>query len=124
MEYKAGLKVGGTGMAAMRLATAAHARSSVTIYGVLDAGLPYQSKSRVQATGASAGSYIGFGDSRYTPSQFGSRGVENRGGRLKAEFEPESGINAGTGEYPMSTSALFLPAGTTTAVDLGIRHTI
>lgn len=67
-------------------ATAAHAQSSVTLYGLLDAGLTYTSNqgghSNYQATsGAVSG------------SRWGLRGSEDLGGGLKAIFTLESGFS-------------------------------
>ena len=77
-------------------ATAAHAQSSVTLYGLIDAGITYtnnqhtapgQGHSNVQMT---SGSVNG--------SRFGLRGAEDLGGGLKAIFTLENGfgINDGT----------------------------
>ncbi|MBN3726965.1 porin [Burkholderia sp. Ac-20379] len=80
--------------AAASFATVAHAQSSVTLYGVLDAGLTYQSnvagKSRFsEGTGISQ-------------SLFGLRGSEDLGGGLKAIFTLESGFNLGNGRFDNS----------------------
>ncbi|APR36661.1 porin [Paraburkholderia sp. SOS3] len=72
-------------------ATAAHAQSSVTLYGLIDAGITYTNNqhgaSNVQET---SGSING--------SRWGLRGAEDLGGGLKAIFTLESGfgINDGT----------------------------
>jgi general bacterial porin, GBP family len=72
-------------------ATAAHAQSSVTLYGLIDAGITYTNNqhghSNVQMT---SGSVNG--------SRFGLRGAEDLGGGLKAIFTLENGfgINDGT----------------------------
>ena len=72
-------------------ATAAHAQSSVTLYGLIDAGITYTNNQRghsnVQET---SGSING--------SRWGLRGAEDLGGGLKAIFTLENGfgINDGT----------------------------
>jgi len=72
-------------------ATAAHAQSSVTLYGLIDAGITYTNNQRghsnVQET---TGSING--------SRWGLRGAEDLGGGLKAIFTLENGfgINDGT----------------------------
>ncbi|GAB7525777.1 porin [Paraburkholderia sp. 2C] len=72
-------------------ATAAHAQSSVTLYGLIDAGITYTNSqhgaSNVQET---SGSING--------SRWGLRGAEDLGGGLKAIFTLENGfgINDGT----------------------------
>jgi predicted porin len=67
---------------------AAHAQSSVTIYGLADGGVEY-SKSGTSLTrvisGGGAGSRLGF------------RGTEDLGGGLSAVFKLEEGINMDTG---------------------------
>jgi predicted porin len=73
-------------------AVAAHAQSSVTLYGVLDAGITYTSnvagKSNWQQTSG------GIDQSR-----FGLRGSEDLGNGLKAIFTLESGFNLGNGRF-------------------------
>ncbi|KDB08192.1 hypothetical protein LIG30_2716 [Burkholderia sp. lig30] len=94
-------------VAALIASLPAHAQSSVTLYGVLDAGLLYMSKTATPGTNVNAGKYIGFADSGYSPSLFGLAGVEDLGGGLKAEFKLESGINLGTGGYNNSNGNLW-----------------
>lgn len=94
------------------LAIGAHAQSSVTLYGTLDAGLLYQSRTNGGGPGnpnfgKNVGSYFGFGDGGYSPSVFGLKGVEDLGGGLKAKFQLESGINTGTGGYNASNGNLW-----------------
>uniref|UniRef100_UPI0011842E36 porin n=1 Tax=Paraburkholderia sp. BCC1884 TaxID=2562668 RepID=UPI0011842E36 len=71
--------------------TVAHAQSSVTLYGVLDAGITYQSN----VAGKSRWSE-GTGIDQ---SLFGLRGSEDLGGGLKAIFTLESGFNLGNGRF-------------------------
>lgn len=70
-------------------ATAAHAQSSVTLYGVIDAGLSYVSNQK--EAGSSAG-HSNFAMTNYstTPDLFGLRGSEDLGGGLKAIFTLEN----------------------------------
>jgi GBP family porin len=79
------------GALAGAFATMAHAQSSVTLYGLIDAGITYTNnsggaKSWQQSTGAVNG------------SRWGLRGAEDLGGGLKAIFTLENGfgINNGT----------------------------
>jgi general bacterial porin, GBP family len=71
-------------------ATAAHAQSSVTLYGLIDAGITYTNNqgghSNWQQT---SGSVNG--------SRWGLRGSEDLGGGLKAIFTLENGFNIGNG---------------------------
>ncbi|WP_323071810.1 porin [Mycetohabitans endofungorum] len=70
--------------------TAAHAQSSVTLYGLIDAGITYTNsqdgRSNWQET---SGSVNG--------SRWGLRGAEDLGGGLKAIFTLENGFNIGNG---------------------------
>jgi len=67
----------------------AAAQSSVTLFGVVDAGVRYTS-----TNGKSVSSLISGGSST---SRFGVRGVEDLGGGLKAGFWLESAINVDAG---------------------------
>jgi len=72
-------------------ATAAHAQSSVTLYGLIDAGITYTNNQGGHAAWQeTSGSVNG--------SRFGLRGAEDLGGGLKAIFTLENGfgINNGT----------------------------
>lgn len=73
------------------IASTAHAQSSVTLYGLIDAGLTYTNNQggshNVQAT---SGSVNG--------SRWGLRGSEDLGGGLKAIFTLENGFNIMTGK--------------------------
>ena len=72
-------------------ATAAHAQSSVTLYGLIDAGITYTNNqgghSNWQET---SGSING--------SRWGLRGAEDLGGGLKAIFTLENGFNIANGQ--------------------------
>jgi predicted porin len=77
------------------MAGAAHAQSSVTLYGLIDAGITYNSHVK-NATGGSS-SYWGYGDGVASGSRWGLRGTEDLGGDLKAIFVLENGFSSGTG---------------------------
>ncbi|KVN33333.1 porin [Burkholderia pyrrocinia] len=81
--------------AAASFATVAHAQSSVTLYGVLDAGITYTSN---VATANGGKSQFSMG-SGIDQSRFGLRGSEDLGGGLKAIFTLESGFNIGNGKF-------------------------
>ncbi|KWA71390.1 porin [Burkholderia ubonensis] len=83
--------------AAASFATVAHAQSSVTLYGVLDAGITYQSN--VQPAAGQAGKSRFSMGSGIDQSRFGLRGSEDLGGGLKAIFTLESGFNIGNGKF-------------------------
>jgi predicted porin len=70
----------------------AHAQSSVTLYGLLDAGVTYTSN-------VNGGKQFAVTSGNIDQSLFGLRGVEDLGGGLKAIFTLESGFNVGNGKY-------------------------
>ncbi|MEN2474797.1 porin [Burkholderia sp. GS2Y] len=74
------------------LASHAHAQSTVTLYGVVDAGLMYVHNSNGQSTQIAM---ISGGESS---SRFGLKGSEDLGGGLKAIFQIENGFNVANGK--------------------------
>lgn len=99
------IKVSVIAVAAFAASSAAMAQSSITLYGMLDAGIGYTSNinghSRYGLDGGAAGS-----------NKWGLRGTEDLGGGLKAIFKIENGFNIGTGgiggQGPIgSTRSLF-----------------
>jgi len=79
---------------ALALAGAAHAQSSVTVYGLLDAAVDYNTN--VDAAGHSRVWMPSLGGGMF-PSRIGFRGTEDLGGGLKAIFTLESGIYVDSG---------------------------
>lgn len=76
-------------------ATAAQAQSSVTAYGIIDAGVMTQSNSGTP----SAGRTTSFVDAQILPSIYGFKGSEDLGGGLTAGFNLEGGFNSGNGTH-------------------------
>jgi general bacterial porin, GBP family len=76
--------------------TAAHAQSSVTLYGLIDAGITYTNNQRVSST--QHGANVAMTSGSVNGSRWGLRGAEDLGGGLKAIFTLENGfgINDGT----------------------------
>lgn len=72
----------------------AHAQSSVTLYGMLDAGVGYVS--HVQS-GTASGHAFKFSSGTLNSPRWGIRGKEDLGGGLAAVFVLENGFNIGTG---------------------------
>ncbi|AXF04107.1 porin [Paraburkholderia hospita] len=72
----------------------AQAQSSVTLYGLLDAGITYANK---VATSTGHDSLVKYGDGVASGSRWGLRGTEDLGGGLKAIFVLESGFSTGDG---------------------------
>ncbi|WP_431207811.1 porin [Burkholderia cepacia] len=91
--------------AAASFATVAHAQSSVTLYGVLDAGITYTSN--VQPALGQAGKSRWAMGSGIDQSRFGLRGSEDLGGGLKAIFTLESGFNIGNGKFANGNGGMF-----------------
>lgn len=86
---------------------AAHAQSSVTLYGIVDGSILYTSHTMNMATGQNAGHQFSFTDSGMTGSSFGMRGAEDLGGGLRAVFTLESGISIANGQFGNSNGNLF-----------------
>ncbi|WP_322012795.1 porin [Paraburkholderia sp. J12] len=101
-----GMKVAifAVGMAGSGLAGA---QSSVTLYGVLDAGLLYTSKTSSQSNAQNMGRQFSLVSSGSSPSRFGLTGVEDVGGGMKVEFRLESGISVANGGLGNSNGNLF-----------------
>ncbi|SMG13599.1 porin [Paraburkholderia susongensis] len=76
---------------AFAFASAAHAQSSVTLYGLIDAGLTYTNNQ-----GGSANYQMSSGS--VNGSRFGLRGSEDLGGGLKAVFDLENGFSIANGK--------------------------
>ncbi|WP_321943374.1 porin [Paraburkholderia tropica] len=78
-------------------AMSAHAQSSVTLYGSLDAGIVY-------ANNAGGHSLWAQGSGALSHNYFGLKGSEDLGGGLKAIFTLESGFNIGNGSFSESNT--------------------
>jgi predicted porin len=78
------------GMAAGMAGGAAHAQSSVTMFGVVDLSLQY-------THGAGAGSVKALSNGGLSTSRLGFRGTEDLGGGLRAGFWLEGSLNPDTG---------------------------
>jgi predicted porin len=76
-------------------ASAAHAQSSVSLYGIIDAGISYVNNSKNSAGGSDR--LFKYDDGVAQGSRWGLRGTEDLGGGLKALFVLENGFNSGTG---------------------------
>ncbi|OLL32233.1 porin [Burkholderia sp. SRS-W-2-2016] len=81
-------------------AAGAHAQSSVTLYGIVDAGVEYVN--RAEPDGGATRLVSGGKNT----SRWGLR-VEDLGGGLKAIFQLESGINAANGQFDDGPDAIF-----------------
>ena len=83
---------------------AVHAQSSVTIYGIMDAGATYSDKV-ASGTGTTSGRQFGIGSGLLQSSRFGLRGSEDLGGGLNATFSLEQGVGVDQGTGGTSTKA-------------------
>ncbi len=90
-------------------ATAAQAQSSVTVYGLIDAG--YATSNIEHGAGLETnqkvvgGLHSANGTGTLSGSRIGFRGVEDLGGGLKANFVLETGINYSNGEATTTPAA-------------------
>ncbi|RQO47193.1 porin, partial [Variovorax sp. KBW07] len=93
-----------TALAALAVTGLASAQSSVTLFGVIDAGVSYQSAtSRDPVTGASSKqSQWSLANSGYNSSRIGFRGTEDLGGGLAASFWLEAPISNDDGANGIS----------------------
>ena len=83
--------------ASLATAAPAFAQSSVTLYGIVDTGLGYQSSSTT--LGSTTGGHSAFKmiNGVWAGSRFGLKGAEDLGGNTKAIFQLEEGFNSATG---------------------------
>jgi general bacterial porin, GBP family len=75
-------------------ASSAHAQSSVTLYGLIDAGLMYTNN---VVKGGASGGLLQASSGAINGSRFGLRGSEDLGDGLKAIFVLENGFNLQSG---------------------------
>lgn len=85
----------GATVSAGLFAPLAHAQNTVTLYGLIDAGLMYTNNVK---KGTSEGSLVQATSGNINGSQFGVRGSEDLGGGLRAVFVLESGFNVQNGK--------------------------
>lgn len=77
----------------------AYAQSSVTLYGVVDAGIEYQNH---QPGVSGSHDVVRLNSGNMSGSRWGLRGVEDLGGGLKGVFVLESGFNVDSGTMGQS----------------------
>ncbi|AJK48864.1 porin [Burkholderia plantarii] len=96
------IRLAAAGAAALTMAgaaPAAHAQGSVTLYGIIDAGITYASNS--------GGAHVfKFDDGVSYGNRIGFKGTEELGGGLKAVFALETGFRLGNGQLGFG-GALF-----------------
>ncbi|GAB2845972.1 porin [Pseudoduganella ginsengisoli] len=107
------------------LAPCAFAETGVQFYGIIDAGLRYQT--HVDAAG---NSLLSMGSGQYLSNRFGFRGTEDLGGGLTARVLLEGGFNSKTGALDNTSNVLFNRTaavglgGAWGAIDMGRQYTI
>ncbi|NUY01262.1 porin [Paraburkholderia youngii] len=92
-------------------ATAAHAQSSVTLYGVIDTGFLYQSTSAALPHAPNTGKIYQLKDGGIYASFWGLKGSEDIGGGYKINFKLQGVFNSTNGKFGLSdtpgTTAIF-----------------
>ncbi len=83
------------------------AQNNVTLFGVVDAGLLYTSKTLDPKTGGNAGKQFALIDGQSSFSQFGLSGTEDIGGGYKIKFRLLSGISIANGGFNHCNGNLF-----------------
>lgn len=86
----------------LAFACIASAQGSVTIYGIVDAGLRY-GDGLSAANAAFSGSTTGINSGINNTSRLGFRGSEDLGGGMRAVFNLEAGLNIDTGAQANAT---------------------
>ncbi|MGJ7484764.1 porin [Variovorax sp. LT2P21] len=92
-------------LAVLAAAGAASAQSSVTLFGIVDAGISYTDAKTNTATGSVKQSQYGLSNSGYNSSRLGFRGTEDLGGGLAAGFWLEAPLGNDNGT--ISNAAFF-----------------
>jgi len=84
-------------MAACLASGTVRAQSSVTLYGLVDNGITYQSSSTTLGSTTGGHSAAKMSTGVWLGSRFGLKGAEDLGGGLKAIFQLEAGVNTNNG---------------------------
>ncbi|WP_321796783.1 porin [Caballeronia sp. J97] len=92
-----GMRLALTGVACLCGLNAAHAQSSVTLYGIIDNGIEYRN-----ATGGNVLRAVSGG---LFASRYGFKGSEDIGGGLRINFQLEQGFSGVTGAASNATAA-------------------
>jgi predicted porin len=79
------------------LANVAHAQSSVTLYGIVDNGIGYQSSATTLGSTAGGHSLVKMTTGVFAADRLGFKGVEDLGDQTQAIFNLEEGFNAANG---------------------------
>ena len=99
------MKLKGIAVAALAaIGTSAYAQSSVTLYGVIDSGLLYQSTSAASFSPAAKnlGKVYRYKDGGIYSSFWGMKGTEDIGGGYYVNFKLQGVFDSGTGKFGLS----------------------
>ncbi|WCM23386.1 porin [Paraburkholderia bryophila] len=113
--------------AGLLLTAGAQAQSSVTLYGIADAGIAYVHNAQ-GANGQNQSSLVKFSSGNVSGSRWGLKGTEDLGGGLAAVFQIENGYNLGTGALGQGSrefgrkSVVGLSSSTLGTVTLGRQY--
>ncbi|VXC90909.1 Outer membrane protein (Porin) [Burkholderia sp. 8Y] len=88
------------------VANGASAQTSVTLYGLIDTGIQYQSSSTTLGTTSGGRSAVKMSNGVWQGSRFGLTGKEDIGGGTQVIFTLESSFNSGTGAA-VPTNGMF-----------------
>jgi predicted porin len=111
-------------------ASAAHAQSSVTMFGSVDAGVRHLTNTNAAGDSVLGMSHGITASGISQSNRIGFRGTEDLGGGMNAHFVLESGFVLGRGAFTGSTPTLFARqalvglGGTWGSVDLGRQYSI
>ncbi len=121
------------GLVALTTTTASSdllAQSSVTLYGLVDVGIAYQSRQAGSSLGVFVNpnktyNQLGLASGQAGSSRWGLKGTEDLGNGVSVNFVYESGVNAATGEssHFNRQSTLGLSSAGFGTIDLGRRLT-
>ncbi|TDV33629.1 putative porin [Paraburkholderia caballeronis] len=78
-------------------ANVAHAQSSVTLYGIVDNGIGYQSSATTLGSTTGGRSLVKMTTGVFAADRIGLKGAEDLGGQTQAIFTLEQGFNAANG---------------------------
>lgn len=78
-------------------AVGVRAQSSVTLYGIIDTSISYQSSATKLGTNSGGRSNVFMSSGVWSGSRFGFRGVEDLGGQTHVVFQLENGFSSNTG---------------------------
>ncbi|WP_232446469.1 porin [Burkholderia ubonensis] len=88
-------------------AGAAHAQSSVTLYGLIDTSITYANNQRTHGAGSPGSSSWSMTSGAQNASRWGIRGSENLGGGMSAIFALENGFSGTTGALSQKGVDMF-----------------